>query len=272
MTQPVYRPRGMIPDALEEVERDHRFGLVVAPRFGSPSAAAIEPTMTLDDVDAEADSWPCLDQGLTLYCTRYAICSAMTLLDEQHIEFSPHYLAWMDAPTERAQNLGQAIVTSAHAAARYGVCSWMAHPSETLGQRPEHRVGTMPQPHAHAEAERHQVLAHYRIEDGDVATCYEAVQRGESVVFGVYLRAGFYAVGESGLVRNEGTGAGWHAMLLRGFTTIAGQVVGVVRNSYGGAFGRRGYVLLTLDEMAKARDLRVLRSAELSPREVIRAS
>lgn len=268
----IERGTGMILDRIDDRQAESLSGHVVAPRFGSFSASPITATMDLVDLDEEAAAWPAHDQGMTNYCTRYALCDAMSRLDPDwpRMAFSPHFLAWVDAPTERGRNLGQSIFVSAAAAEKHGVCTSMAFPPAVFGEAPEDRVAITPPSHAFEEAARHQVVSHYRILDGDVGTCHEALTRGLSVVFGLLLREGFRRP-VLGVVDNRGREIGWHAMLLRGFVAIGADIYGVVRNSWGSNWGRNGYCLLSLGELRLARDLRVIVETELSPQEVIRA-
>lgn len=271
MRSPDAYSRGMVLDPRAAIALTGAPDPTIIPRFGG--TGEIGPTSTVEDtIGPWLDAWPVRDQQQTNYCTRYAVCGALELWEAremgQRVSYlSPHFLAWVDDPSYRGRNLGQAIYISADAARRYGVCSDMEFPSATLTERPQDRVSTAPDRTAYTEAERHQVLQSYRIEDGDLPAVYAALVQGHSVVFGMYLREGFYTrTGVDGIVKNTGNGVGWHAMLCVALVTVGGVLYALTRNSYGTDFGHHGYVLIPMDEMEKARDLRVFTNLELPTR------
>lgn len=267
--------RGMRRDPHGALLRDEQEGRLVRPAFGA-SPLGIRATTTVDRVLGDfLTAWPVRDQKRTLYCTRYSLCAAA-----EHAEwlefgralgyFSPHFVAYVDVadtPHERGQNLGQAISISARYAHEYGFASDEEFPAEIPGQLPEQRVRLVPPREAFIEAERHQVLADYRIGDGDVPAIFRAHERGLGVQYGILLREGAYSrMGSDGLMWNVGDPVGWHAMYGLGIVEINGELYEITRNSYGEDFGLHGWVLVRLSDMAYARDLRVYTSQEMPTR------
>ena len=265
--------QGCVLDTREARAHDVRTGSVIA---GAPNWRKQVQPATMADVEAWADLLPTRHQGMSNWCTRFGIGRQLLWLvihrnggEWNGAYLSPRFLAWIDAPNERGQNLGQAISTSAHAAMSVGICSDDAFPTEADGQPPEYwaRRAVGPDEHDYAEAARHQLEHSYWIDDRDTETMLsgmtEAFNRGFTVVFAVQNYSSFYDLGRSGVAQMTGDPRGWHAMLAEGWIVIKGELHLIVANSWGGEWGFDGYCFLPMRVVRRIRDCRVSTSVEM---------
>ena len=254
------RNLGYIPDDDSQRWMDRVSGRMYSPVLAAPSA----PVQT-DDPPVI----PIRDQGSSNFCVRFAMCRAL-----EHAEalatgswlghFSPLFHAWNDAmPGDQGLNEGTQIYLSAQAASRYGICSELAHPWER--SRPDDymtRMRSRAPDHCYREAARHQVIDDYRIMDGDVTGVLGAILDGFAGVYGTPVGETF-STNDDGILINVGAIRGWHAMTARQLIVLANTQYVKCDNSWSEAWGHQGSCLVSLSEIARWRDIRVVRKAEV---------
>lgn len=126
-----------------------------------------------------------------------------------------------------------------------GVCTEKKWPYDTS------KVFVRPSWGAYREAYAHKIDAYYRI-DGTGQDRIESIKRAleahHPVVFGCLVDAAFQAIGSDGIVKMPGstrTNVGGHAMLIVGYRDDGKTLI--VRNSWGVAWGDRGYCYMPAD-------------------------
>lgn len=253
---------GYKPDDAVQRVTDERAGLVVPPSLSAPIGNTITQNRDVFDPPRRA-------QMKSNYCVRFAMCRALEHAEVKgglpYIPFSPLFLGWHDAMQgDQGLNTGTQIYLSAAAANRYGVCSEDGYPwQKSAADDYLVRMRQRPPDDMYPEAERHQVVNSYRINDGNVGTMLDVLRRGFGFVFGMPLFTSFYDTGDDGIVNNtSGRLEGWHAMY--GLDAdVVGGVQGVwVDNSWSEVFGKEGRVFLNVGEISRFKDIRVVTGVE----------
>lgn len=115
------------------------------------------------------------------------------------------------------------------------------------------RFRQQPTGQVYTDALEHQVITYARVDTGSQTHVKQALATGTPVVFGFTVFPWFEEIGADGVAKipkgDPGQVLGGHAVLLVGYERLKGHrntVYGIVRNSWGPAFGDGGYCYMPL--------------------------
>jgi C1A family cysteine protease len=233
---------GWIPDWPDQ--RDIRYGAVYAIPAGLPAS-----------VDLSGLCSPIEDQGNLGSCTAHALTGALEFLEKKDglsvVQMSRLFLYYNERVIENtvSQDSGAMLRDGIKALASQGCCGETKWPYEI------EKFADCPSADCYADGSNHQIISYQRIDTLDqMRAC---LAKGFPFVFGFTVYESFetQTVAKTGVVPmpapKERT-VGGHAVLAVGYNDKEKRFL--VRNSWGQAWGIKGYFTLPYD-YASSRDL-----------------
>ncbi|MCE4370910.1 C1 family peptidase [Xanthomonas hortorum] len=210
------------------------------------SYAVPRPQATLPrHVDLRATCSAVEDQGQLGSCTANALVGALEFLERKDglkpTDLSRLFVYYNERALDGTikQDAGSQLRTGIKALAHQGVCAEALWPYDIT------QFAKRPPPKAYTQAERHRITDYMRLNTlGDMQSC---LADGYPFVFGFSVYESFESeeVAKTGIVDRPGSHEkmlGGHAVLAVGYDDASQRLI--VRNSWGTAWGQKGYFTL----------------------------